>query len=252
MKTLIAIGSNARGLNQPIRDTWLKDIVKTGFNYKFFYGEGEAIQEDAQWKQSCLALPSEYATKLPYAGAFVEHCTDEVALAVPDDHLHVPYKTREIFRYASSLGFDFVFKCFEDTYVSLPRLSSSKFETSDYTGRLCGNHEMGAYASGGPGYWLSKRAVEVLAHAEITRWADDWWVGNTLWAAGIKLNIDPRYAELFDRSGGRPRSNNDVISSHLAVTPTVYTSELMYEAHRLSQTDAPDKRRLRRWTQPTT
>lgn len=251
MKILVAIGSNAHGINQPIRDTWLKSINSVGFEYKFFYGEGQAVEEDHQWKQSCLSLPPEYETKLPYTENSIELFGDEVALPVPDDHLHVPYKTREIFRYALNFGFDFVFKCFEDTYVSLPRLSTSHFETADYTGRLCGNHEMGAYASGGPGYWLSKRSLEVLAPSKITRWADDWWVGNTLQHAGIPLSIDSRYAELFDNKG-RPRANNSVISSHLAVTPTVYTADLMYEAHNLAQTEAPDKRRLRRWTQPTT
>jgi hypothetical protein len=255
MKVLVAIGSNSYGINQPIRDTWLKTIGDVGFDYKFFYGDGTLVKEDAAFLQSTRAVPTEYhdklfsATKPSKTKDFVE---DEVGLAVPDDHLHVPYKTQEVFLYALNHGFDFVFKCFEDTYVSLARLSASGFEKWDYTGRLCGNEHMGAYASGGPGYWVSERAMKALVFKPITRWADDWWVGNTLSEADIKLHIDSRYAELFDKNGGRPRLNNDVISSHLAVTPTVYAPAMMYEAHELATTAVQIKRGFRRWMQSTT
>ena len=50
------------------------------------------------------------------------------------------------------------------------------------------------FASGGAGYWLSARAMGVLAAAASPfEPAEDMWVGTTLARAGILLHGDRRY-----------------------------------------------------------
>ena len=70
------------------------------------------------------------------------------------------------------------------------------------------------YASGGAGYFLSRKAATIVAEMlAITHWAEDVHVGNALRAAGIPLSIEPRLVP-FASMGHRPRRVNDLITLH--------------------------------------
>jgi hypothetical protein len=169
------------------RETWLPNLT---CDYRFYMGLG--------------------------SGSYV---SDELTLAVPDDYLGLPHKSRALFKWALAKGYDYVFKCDTDTYVCPPRLLSSGFEQHDYSGFYRGQGP--SYASGGA-YWLSRRAMHVLtkrAPRMITdvgdatrrsRWGEDFQVGNALMGQGIYCHNDDRY-EMVDG----PQKKNNVISLHL-------------------------------------
>lgn len=236
MRVLIAISScydfERNGNNQALRDTWLPDLRHHAFtHYKFFFGSGQGAESNP--------LPD--AVVLP---------------DVPDDYGHLTYKTQASLRWAAERNYDFVFRCFADTYVRVDRLMSSGFEQYDYMGDFR-NEEGGLtqsdpqihrptlqeaqnYASGGPGYFLSKRAYSLLLEAPILGlWRDDlmpyvedMWVGNIL---GRHLEIPLKYFDdthRFVNKGSNfwPTRKNQVIASHLSC-PDRYRKETMYAAH---------------------
>lgn len=152
-----------------VRETWAKYVPAfSNVSLRFFYGAGNSH----------------------------ELFNDEVALEVPDDYAHLPHKTKAIYQWALGKGFDYVFKCDDDTFVYVDRLLASGFEALDYVGYCYPAN--GNYISGGPGYWLSRRALEVLATAPVgDNWAEDKWTGDTLKKAKIFPARDARYLPGF-------------------------------------------------------
>jgi len=234
VKYLIAISScydfEKNGNNNAMRETWLPDIVHfPGLQYRFFMGHGQGAQS-------------------------AELNPDSVFLAdVPDDYGHLTYKTRSSLRWAAEHGYDFVFRCFPDTYVRLDRLMTCGFTEHDYYGDFRGDpstnevtHQRAQnYASGGPGYWLSKRAYTLLLDApvlgvwrdEITPYTEDLWTGNIL---GRHLDVKLRYFDdtrRFMNRGSRscawPAPSNDIITAHLSCPDHPYTTDRMFRAHRI-------------------
>ena len=227
MKALIAILScqsyKENGNNQAIRETWLPYVQKEpNVDCKIFLGAGSQKEHD-----------------------------DEVTLSVPDDYAHVTYKTREIYRYVLEYGYDYVFKCFPDTYVCPKRLLSSGFEKYDYSGNFaCKPPGSPAYCTGGVGYWISKDACKQLANAliptdivvevppnrrplriglapnrstpiaprivtNVLTWAEDKWTGELLYRCPhLKTKHDIRYQE--DVYGPGPEQDNNIITQHLS------------------------------------
>jgi hypothetical protein len=176
MKLLIAVKSCQhdleRGDHEVIRKTWGKEAVEMGADVRFFIGSNTNAP-------SC-ALQS-----------------DEVVLNVEDDYHSLPYKTREICRWA--LEYDHVFLCDTDTCVWPKRLFSCRFENYDYVGQITrpfgqtfsynainrsGKDEQHdncyGWASGGIGYFLSRKAVNKIAQETPTSWAEDLWVGQVM------------------------------------------------------------------------
>ena len=165
MKILLAVKSCERdahnGFNQTIRDTWGRDV--RGADFRFFVGRG----------------------RRPLRG-------DEVRLQCGDEYLDLPRKTQAILTWASAREYDFVFLCDTDTFVVPHRLMASGFEAYDYVGHFGGRPGVPeeqkiddetrtwAWASGGCGYWLSRRAAEVVLGTEPSHWAEDFWVGSVL------------------------------------------------------------------------
>lgn len=203
MKVLVAISSCGRdtknGFNQAVRDTWLKDL--RGADYKFFLGRDVASARE-----------------------------DEIVVDAPDDYRSLPWKTKALLQWALDCGYDYVWKADTDTYVVPDRLLHSGFANHDYIGHF--NAELGnpnivygkcfTWASGGSGYWLSRRAAEhVVKHDPIPLSlcpvlnipCEDLWVGQVLGpkiADGtFKAKHDPRYASGFDEIDFRTE-----ISSH--------------------------------------
>src|SRR6202521_691042 len=232
MKTLIAVLScelyRTNGNNQAMHDTWLPLVRDAGADYRIFMGNGSTCSQP-----------------------------DEVFLAVPDDYLHVTYKARAMYSWALANGYDYIFKCFPDTYVNPGRLMRSGFENYDYVGNFACTPAVGpAYCTGGAGYWLSRRAYEKLVGTSIptdiivdvpqdrrplrtgrapTRpilpptkklvtnilsWAEDKFTGETLYKhADIKMHHDLRYEEKVLGQG--PEQGNDTITIHLSRTTYV-------------------------------
>ncbi|VVB51629.1 Uncharacterised protein [uncultured archaeon] len=159
---------------------------------------------------------------------------DEEFLDVPDDYLGLPFKTQAACRWALTHGYDFLFKCDNDTYVHVPRLLASGFEDRDYTGWDWEGH--GGYCSGGAGYWLSRVAMQHIAnatlimdYADTTRGSlkgEDLQIGEVLRNQGITPNGDERYR--LHLPG--PEPGNDIITLHDVRNPC--KGQRMFDVHR--------------------
>jgi glycosyltransferase involved in cell wall biosynthesis len=202
------------GFNDAARETWLRTWGNS-IPYKFILGHG-----------------CENPVK------------DEIILDVDDSYDGLPYKTRAARRWASESGYSHTFHCCTDTYVVVPRLLSSGFEKHAYFGaimrddhRLCTDRNV-EFAQGGGGYWLNREAGSVVASSEIPSWvkfADDVFVGDSLFKANIPFTHDSRYWGWGHLNGAWDARS--VLSVHLSdwrATPK-YKIEWMHEAHSLIQ-----------------
>ena len=227
MRILIAISSCwdfEKNLNNAaLRETWLPDTRHfPELDYKFFVGHGQGA-ESAELPNDCVFLPE-----------------------VDDGYGFLTYKTQASLRWAAARNYDFVFRCFPDTYVRVDRLLACPFSDFDYYGDFRsevppeGVTLQGAcdYASGGPGSMLSRKAFEQLLEApilgiwrdDITRYAEDLWVGNRLGVAPVKLSYfdDKRFVN--KGTGFWPNRDNETVTAHLSC-PGPYDKVLMYRAH---------------------
>jgi hypothetical protein len=243
MRALITIsswvGAATNGENQAMRDTFLESVSEfPGLDYRFFIGDGFSTGEDesALW-DSFVHSAAGYGNKAR-EGVQNKPITytpsdDEVILSnVPDDYAHLAYKVRGQCRWALEQGYDYMLQVGSDIYIVLDRLMNSGFEQHDYTGKTCGNHPLvGGHYAGGGGYWLSKRALQLVVDSPVTFWAEDLWVGSIMCKNHIGLNIDQRYAVDYPEV---PRADNDIITTHLGAHNGVfgkYEPRLMYEVH---------------------
>ena len=165
-----------------------------------------------------------------------------LALPCPDDYASLPQRTLGFCRWALGVGsreawgvgretngdprltphaprpdWDYLFKCDDDTYVSIPRLLAYDLAGRDYVGA---EWKPGVgYGSGGAGYFLSRRAAILVAERmEYTRpgpfvGAEDLEVGKVMRNAGIEFSIEPRLIP-FGSMENRPKRNNDLITLH--------------------------------------
>lgn len=223
MKLLIAIstcfGFEKNGNNQAMRDTWLPDVKKfPGLEYRMFMGFGQGAE-----------------TNLVPDGVFLPE--------VPDGYGHLTYKTRASLRWAHEHDYNFVLRAFPDTYIRVDRLMASSFRDFDYYGDFRGdasynmleNGRAQNYASGGPGYWLSRRAFSLLIDKPIlgvwkdnlTPYVEDLWCGNWLGRTfiGQLPALDPplqyfddtkRFINRGSRPCAWPTPQNDFITAHLS------------------------------------
>lgn len=142
---------------------------------KFFYGNTGASLHDADLAMAAIPKPTCYAdygktwTALP-GGDFVENMPEDVYLDCPDDYEHLPAKVVAICRWAIEQGYDWMLKADDDTYIWPQRaLEEIRWKQWDYAGYSA---HLGSI-SGGPGYWLSKRAMALVAESEPHTWAED-------------------------------------------------------------------------------
>ena len=174
MKLAIAVKSCQahleRGDHDIIRGTWGKDAKALGIDVRFFVG----------------ASANRYQA-------------DETHLKCPDDYDSLPYKTREICRWTNGKMVDHIFLCDTDTFLIPKKLLASGFEQFDYAGKI--DKPLGApfkyesvtrdgrkefhprcypWASGGFGYFLSRKAFTEIAFSHPDTWAEDLWVGQVL------------------------------------------------------------------------
>ena len=188
MKILIAIISCARdvanGVNQAIRETWIPNLRKYGYEYRFFVGVGPTPKEE-DLHPGFLA-DADYYRKIKYPGCDEKALLredllkgDEILVPCDDSWLFLPYKVMESRRWAMEQGYDFVFKIDVDTYLYADRLSQGQFLTYDYWGGVRTEHNNFIYA-GGSGYMLSKKAYSLTVDAPITVIGEDYWTGLAL------------------------------------------------------------------------
>jgi hypothetical protein len=236
MNILLAISSwpisAQNGDHQALRDTW---INQSDVDCRFFMGDGTPINENedsinVSWNDR----PQHYKNKLS-TSIKTEYIPmdDEVLLSVPYDFKHLPFKVREIFRWAYEREYDYIFKCDTDTYVDIPRLLNSGFENFDYIGTpFYINEEQ--YASGGAGYWISKRGYSLLLNSPIQIPWDDIWAGQELRKHGITMQVDTRYNVCMPHNFlAGPRPDNNSITSHLGFSPEPFNKDDMFLAHSL-------------------
>jgi hypothetical protein len=240
VKLLIAISScydwEKNGNNDVLRETWLDDVRNIPYlDYMFFFGTGQGAE-----------LEEGTGDFLPFGIRLVQHDRSVLLDDVEDDYGHLSYKTRGSLRWADARGYDFVYRCFPDTYCRPERLISCGFAKHDYVGDFRGEHcTPDNYPSGGPGYFLSRRAWQFVLNAPIegpeamgkhTRvwpYAEDLWVGQVLnWHRdiGLKYFDDNRFVNRGTSHPG-PLRTNSIISTHLSC-PDRYYPERMREKHR--------------------
>ena len=151
------------GFHQAIRDTWGASL-----DVKFFLGGPSAA-------------------------------SDEISLDCPDDYHSLPLKTKAICQWAVGQDVEHVFLCDTDTFLLPNKLLSCGFENYDYVGKI--DRPLGSrrryiavdrdglmleypfafpWASGGFGYFLSRKAFTIIANSAPYGWAEDLWVGQVL------------------------------------------------------------------------
>jgi hypothetical protein len=167
---LLAVKSCQRDLeaghHKTIRETWGQDLPDV--DLRFFVGRG------------------------------APHMMDELSVDVPDDYDSLPVKTRAILNWSSTTGrYDHVFLCDTDTFLIPRKLMACGFQNWDYCGRFGKSPAVGTtfstrdargnaieqchpWASGGLGYFLSRKAAAIVAEAEPMSWAEDLSVGQIL------------------------------------------------------------------------
>lgn len=205
MKVLIAIKSCRRdcrnGFNQAVRNTWLHDCP---VDYRFFVGNGDG----------------------PLAA-------DEELLGCGDAYMDLPHKTRAICAWAFARDYDHAFMADTDTYANVPKLLASGFQEYDVTGYFNGPIGVpgaveGKYAwvSGGAGYWVSRRVMEMLAASEPSSWAEDLWVGQVVGEA-------VQHGQLTAKNHPGYGDNNEITSHYCSATKRrAFDVSWMYAKHK--------------------
>jgi hypothetical protein len=160
VKALIAVFCchKYRSWAQTIRETWAKD---SPVDVKFFIGNPVATETSAP---------------------------DEVFLNADDSQAGRSQKLIEVYKWALANGYTHVFRCDPDTFVRPALLMKCGFEQHDYVGGL-----NSFFASGGSGFWLSERAMQIVTATPSDNPADDVEVALRLKPYGIELHEDSRF-----------------------------------------------------------
>lgn len=157
---------------------------------------------------------------------------DVVQLDAPDDYASLAFKVRAMAEWVVSQNYDYAFFADTDTYVRPERLIEA-VPKHDYVGYFSyaagpplppGSHH--AYASGGSGYWLSRKALDILARmtpepdridpVRGSLHGEDLQVGWLMGDNGVYIVKDVRY---HLREPG-PMASNDSITIHDVVLPS--------------------------------
>ena len=174
-----------------LRDTWLKDVT---VDYKIFKGRRVGLHDTALHIRP----------------------TDEVWLDAGDDYRHSNEKIKGVIAYALANGYDGIIKIDDDVFVHWDRLLTI-FPNGDYAGGG-GPQYRGQYCAG-IAYWLSRRSMEILSNtslatSDINAWAEDRFVGTSLWRHQIRCNFDARLYVAKPTRTCQYISDADLYASH--------------------------------------
>lgn len=166
---------------QAQRETWVRDADAL-IDVRFFYG----------------GLPSNRP---------IDEHGDEIFLTASDDsYLGRPSKIRGMCRWALAAGYDWTLKTDDDVYIDIPTLMrvNPVHPDLDYVGRGVTTKDFAKSAdycrsfASGFAYWLSRKAMQVIADTPDFAGLEDRWVAEQLNAAGIKLTWDnERYVACY-------------------------------------------------------
>lgn len=214
MRALIAVTTceayRQNGNNDAILNTWVPDVSKVdGLDIALFTG-----------RDTVFVNPTKY----------------EIRLNVPDDYQNVTYKTIESRRWALAQGYDFVFQTYPDVYIRPERLMEALQTDKDYVGFPLIAPDGVPYASGGAGYWNSRKACQLIAAQDTGvpyDWAEDRWVGHVMAANRITLWSDKRYCPWANP----PLKRNDRVTAHLSRSVVdgqagMYKPQWMHNMHK--------------------
>ena len=194
MRTVIGLLSCqqefARGRRDLCRDTWLNAVSALGYNVFFLVG-----------------------------GDLCGSSSDVLRFDVGDTYPELPQKTHAFCRWALDRGYDRLFKADDDTLIHPQRFQAwlQEVEGQDYVGNEWqpGVH----YGSGGAGYLLSRRGIELVADKlQNKHGAEDLLVGQIMHRARIKLKLDPRLIP-FGNAERCPLPGNDIVTTHKIPEP---------------------------------
>jgi hypothetical protein len=192
MNFLIAVSScqkdAAAGDHDVIRETWGKVADENGVPYIITIGDPRGID---------MPLPHERY------------------VIVPDDWKSLPLKTISNCQWALDRGYDWMFQCFRDTYISIPRLLE---ECPKLNHQVVGNfyfHNVyEGHPCGGSGYWMHKDFMKLLVESGTGgHIAEDILVGKVMEKHGIVGYHDSRYDHCTMRGGVSLHNSN--ITNHL-------------------------------------
>lgn len=168
---------------QAVRETWFSNEVD-GVVCRFFVGRGDTENME----------------------------TDTIEVDAGDSYEELPSKVLSLFRHAlEHFEFDWLFKCDDDTYLSLERLKKIVHPGIS----LLGNETLDqrGFPSGGAGYLLSRELVKLLA-ADSTlpsTGAEDVIIGE----AAIRHGAVPQSTRLLNwRKAPFPMFHNSMVSAH--------------------------------------
>lgn len=207
------------GRNDAVRETWGVDAKAAGIPFKLIVGGNPSrLSED-------------------------ELCCDQ-----PDNYGGLPYKTKWNANWALANGYDWMFQCFTDTYISIKRLKETlPTLKAPITGNFWFTGVEEDHPCGGSGYWLNKEAMEVIARAPITAeilehriCAEDRWVSWSLRQRGF----DWKHNGLYDhesKNGGVSLTNKN-ITNHLS-SAHKYSPIWQYEEKKQELTGKPALRK---------
>jgi len=202
---------------QACRETWVKDFAPfKSCTVKFFFGK-----------------PSDGYPRQPLP--------DEVFLDVPDGYGSLIEKSVAICKYAVEHDYAYVYKCDTDTWVFAEKLLVEMMENAfDYAGYRHAN-----VCSGGPGYFLSRHAAEIVAkHGSGRRheYAEDVHVSRVLAEHRIEPimlpNHRPGFSAHFFFGNGRDfdpaRITDEIVTMH-AVFPSQMRKMYEYKNRHLNE-----------------
>lgn len=226
MRLLIAVKSCHRDANRgdhkSIENTWWSDAWHAPADCKFFLGESP-FRQYFSW-------------------------SDEVYLDCKDGYDSLPDKTRNILKWSIAKDYDYTFLCDTDTYLIPRLLLTCGFEKYDIAGRFGQTPALGTtfiykndgrgnridnchpWPSGGVGYFLSKKAAQVVVNTEPMSWAEDLYVGQVL---GPKIQSGEIIGKDLEDFEGRiswhfPRRDYD----NKSYDPVLGWMEKMYKEYR--------------------
>lgn len=180
------------------RETWMSH-PQEGIECRFFLGRREP-------------LPNE---------------PDVVNLWVDDGYSHLPAKGLAFYKWAlENYDFDWLFKCDDDTYLALDRLASLCDSRYDLIGDP--GVDSRKAPSGGAGYFMSRRLVELFvqnADKISATGAEDLIFGEFAVRLGVPMLATPR---LVMCNSPAPSKENDLVSCHWCNPDRLRDIELMF------------------------